>query len=63
MKYPNLKEYDNCPYCGVGVMKLKSGRYGDFLGCDSFPRCAFTQKKEEELDIGMAGYKDKYYSK
>lgn len=33
----------SCPKCG-GVMKLRSGRYGDFWGCMEFPNCRFTEK-------------------
>lgn len=32
-----------CPKCG-SVMVERSGKYGDFLGCSSFPNCRHTQK-------------------
>jgi ssDNA-binding Zn-finger/Zn-ribbon topoisomerase 1 len=44
-----------CRYCGVGVLKRKQGRYGAFLGCDQFPRCAGTERLPK--DIG-----DRYYT-
>lgn len=31
-----------CPQCG-GVLKKRSGRYGDFWGCTSFPGCRYTE--------------------
>lgn len=59
----DLSEGDSCPYCKVGLMRIRHGKYGKFYACDQFPHCAFTQKIAENLDIGMAGFKDKYYSK
>jgi len=38
------KLYDGiCPRCG-GKLVLRSGKYGDFLGCSNYPNCRFTQK-------------------
>ncbi|MDR1818916.1 MAG: DNA topoisomerase I [Methanobrevibacter sp.] len=30
-----------CPECGEELIK-RSGRYGEFVGCSSFPKCKFT---------------------
>jgi hypothetical protein len=30
-----------CPKCG-GMMKVKSGKYGKFLGCSNYPNCRHT---------------------
>jgi DNA helicase IV len=30
---------DVCPQCGEGTMVLRTGPYGNFLGCSRFPRC------------------------
>lgn len=32
-----------CPKCS-SVMVLRKGKYGDFLGCSSFPKCKNTEK-------------------
>jgi restriction system protein len=32
-----------CPKCGSDLIK-KSGKYGPFLGCSSYPKCDHTQK-------------------
>ncbi len=32
-----------CPTCG-SALSLKRGKYGDFFGCSSFPKCKFTKK-------------------
>lgn len=31
-----------CPKCG-GVMTKRSGKFGDFLGCTSYPECRYTR--------------------
>ena len=33
----------SCPVCGSALVKRK-GRFGEFYGCSSFPRCRHTQK-------------------
>ena len=33
-----------CPRCGC-VLKLRSGRYGDFWGCTGYPECRYTENK------------------
>ncbi|MGL6299007.1 MAG: DNA topoisomerase I [Methanobacteriaceae archaeon] len=37
-----------CPECGKHLLK-RSGRYGDFIGCEGFPKCRFT-KSIDEID-------------
>lgn len=39
---PNT-ETVTCPKCGSDLVK-KSGKYGPFLGCSSYPKCDHTQK-------------------
>ena len=34
-----------CPRCG-GVLKLISGKYGEFYGCSNYPKCKFKKNKE-----------------
>ncbi len=34
---------DKCPFCG-GQLVLRKGRYGDFYGCSSYPKCRYTRK-------------------
>lgn len=31
-----------CPACG-GAMVPKSGRYGEFWGCENYPKCRHTE--------------------
>lgn len=50
-----FKEGDKCPNCQVGKLVRKSGRYGDFIGCDMYQHtgCNFIGKisAEEEKDV------------
>ncbi|MCR5431742.1 MAG: topoisomerase DNA-binding C4 zinc finger domain-containing protein [Lachnospiraceae bacterium] len=36
----NIKK---CPQCG-NVLKLRSGRFGEFWGCTGYPNCRYTEK-------------------
>ena len=40
-----LKSSENrtCPYCG-SYLKIKEGKYGEFFGCSSYPRCNYTKR-------------------
>jgi DNA helicase-4 len=33
-----------CPKCKKGVLMPRVGKYGEFLGCSRFPKCAHTSK-------------------
>lgn len=39
---PQVKTEQSCPQCG-GVLVKRKGRYGEFWGCSSFPRCRYTR--------------------
>jgi len=32
-----------CPQCGGNLVK-RTGKYGDFYGCQNYPKCRFTEK-------------------
>jgi restriction system protein len=34
-----------CPKCGADLI-IRSGKYGDFYGCDGYPKCNFTMSIE-----------------
>lgn len=36
------KKLKICPRCG-GVLKLRNGKFGNFLGCSSYPNCKYTE--------------------
>lgn len=49
----NKKAEDFCPYCKIGELILRHGRYSDFLGCSRYPNCAGIvkiKKEENETD-------------
>lgn len=35
-------KHGNCPICG-GVLLVREGKYGRFLGCSNYPRCRYTR--------------------
>ena len=32
-----------CPECETGILGVKNGRYGSFIGCNAYPRCKYTR--------------------
>jgi len=32
-----------CPLCNKGMLSLKLGKYGAFIGCSNYPECRFTR--------------------
>ena len=46
---------DGCPHCKFGILRIRSSRFGLFLGCDQFPSCAYTVPlgRGEELPPSM----------
>lgn len=45
--FPKNKEgvpQTKCPSCDTGNLHLKLGKYGPFLGCESYPECKHIQK-------------------
>ena len=39
-----------CPDCGQPLV-LRSGRFGDFISCSTFPSCRYTESIPVKLDI------------
>lgn len=35
---------ESCPQCSNGVLQLRQGKYGEFLGCSRFPKCDLKRK-------------------
>jgi hypothetical protein len=47
-----------CPYCS-SELSLRSGKFGEFYGCPSYPECSFTIPKliiVETIETGYAEY-------
>ncbi len=47
-----------CEKCG-GVMVIKWGRHGEFLACESYPDCTFTQEFTRDTDSNIVIKKPK----
>ncbi|MDP6602964.1 MAG: type I DNA topoisomerase [Rhodospirillales bacterium] len=45
-----------CPSCSDGLLSLKLGRYGAFIGCSNYPECRYTRPlvPDEEGESGTA---------
>lgn len=47
-----------CPKCGKGILSIKFGKFGAFLGCSNYPECSYTKPltdtKEEEEEAANA---------
>ena len=57
-EFSEIKEGDKCNYCEDGILVLRHGKFGDFLGCNNYPRCA--GKADLPRDIGDRYWKEKY---
>lgn len=46
----NIK--NKCPSCSNGILSLKLGKFGSFVGCSNYPSCNYTAKimHKEDLD-------------
>jgi DNA topoisomerase-1 len=41
-----------CPQCGADLVRRK-GRYGTFIGCSSYPKCNYVQRKAKARPTGL----------
>ncbi len=46
-----------CKACDDGILSLKTGRYGAFVGCSNYPDCKFTRQLTKSAD-GSDGASD-----
>ncbi|MFX1528942.1 MAG: type I DNA topoisomerase [Promethearchaeota archaeon] len=46
------KNYPKCPICNSDLVK-RSGKFGNFLGCGSYPNCKFAFNPEMENQLGL----------
>jgi len=50
VKAPVEETEEKCPLCGSTVV-IRTGRYGKFYACSTFPKCAYTKQKPETIDM------------
>lgn len=48
----DLVEGKQCPDCG-GMLKIKHGRYGKFIGCGNYPKCKHIESLNKPADTGV----------
>ena len=47
-----VEELDEiCPECKVGNLLIRTGRYGKFIACSTFPKCKYTRAIVEKIDM------------
>lgn len=46
-KEPSNEAVGICPQCGNQLIK-RMGRFGEFIGCSSFPKCRYTKSLKED---------------
>ncbi|MDX1661678.1 MAG: type I DNA topoisomerase [Gemmatimonadota bacterium] len=44
-----------CPKCGEGRLRVRSGRFGPFIGCDRYPKCRYTEPLPTGVDCPECG--------
>ncbi len=49
-----METEETCPECGDGVLLVREGRRGKFLGCSNYPACRCTRDYEDEAVVGEA---------
>ncbi|MEE9354284.1 MAG: type I DNA topoisomerase [Methylococcaceae bacterium] len=49
---PEIVEGRTCPKCESALV-IKTGRYGKFIGCSSYPKCKHIEPIEKPLDTGV----------
>lgn len=50
IKSPVEETDQMCPLCGSPVV-IRTGRYGKFYACSTFPSCTYTKQKPETIDM------------
>ena len=54
VKIQTQKADGECPKCGAELV-VRSGRFGDFVGCSRYPECDYIQGKEERTPAEQIG--------
>ncbi len=40
---PDVPLDEKCPTCGEGQLLRRHGRFGEFIGCEKYPKCKYTR--------------------
>ncbi|MGI5816948.1 MAG: type I DNA topoisomerase [Armatimonadota bacterium] len=49
-----METSESCPECEDGVLLVREGRRGKFLGCSNYPGCRYTRDYSDEEVVGEA---------
>lgn len=49
---------NKCPRCNAKMIQRK-GKYGDFYGCSSYPKCTYVTKKRFPASVANVDLADK----
>ncbi|WP_171832154.1 UvrD-helicase domain-containing protein [Oceanispirochaeta sp. M1] len=52
-EYPNNIPLIRCPDCERGMLSIKKGKHGSFVGCSKYPMCRHTQSVCPFCDAGI----------
>lgn len=44
-KKPDTELDETCPKCGQAKLRLKEGRFGEFIACGNYPKCKYIKPK------------------
>jgi DNA topoisomerase-1 len=44
-KKPDVELDETCPQCGQAKLKLRDGRFGEFISCGNYPKCKYIKPK------------------
>ncbi len=44
-KKPDMELDETCPKCGQAKLKVKEGRFGEFISCGNYPKCKYIKPK------------------
>ncbi|MBI2149874.1 MAG: type I DNA topoisomerase [Acidobacteria bacterium] len=44
-KKPDVELDETCPKCGQAKLRLKEGRFGEFIACGNYPKCKYIKPK------------------
>ncbi len=51
VKIPVEMTDQDCPQCGKGKLVVRTGKFGKFFSCSTFPDCNFTKPFVEETNV------------
>lgn len=63
MKRKPKDTMQSCPQCETGRLLERKGKYGVFVGCSNYPKCAYIKKDAVKMDAHEQQVRDFLKSK